>query len=241
MTFNLRRDVAADGPHAWTHRNAALGDLVLREAPHVLGTQEGLAHQLGDLDKRLPHHARVGRDRNGDGSDEACAIYYDTRRFELVASGDLWLSDTPDEPGSATWGNRHPRLVTWAALRDRASGAITTFANTHLDHESAHARQRAARFLAARLRGAVLMGDLNATPGEPPHAILLDAGWSDAGADSSETTFHGFTGQAWARIDYVLVPPTMRARSHRVPVQEGSRYASDHHPVVAEIEPLEKP
>lgn len=245
MTFNLRRDVEADGEHRWKNRRDAAASLVREEAPHVLGTQEGLAHQLADLDARLPGYARIGRCRRGDGTDEACAIYYDTQRLRLVAWGDLWLSDRPSEPGSRTWGNRHPRLVTWARFEDLVAGGTFTVANTHLDHESEEARQRGARFLAERLPGAILMGDFNATPGEPTHAFLLEAGWADAHAaheapGDDAPTFHGFTGRPWARLDWILAPRTHKVRVHRVPVKgpgEG-RYVSDHHPVVAELEPI---
>lgn len=238
MTFNLRRDIEADGPLRWANRRDALAHVVRACAPDVLGTQEGLAHQLADLDARLPGYRRVGRCRRGDGSDEACALYFRDERFELRAWGDLWLSDTPAEPGSRSWGNRHPRLVTWAQLQDRAGGDVLTVANTHLDHESETARRRAAAFLAQRLPGAVLMGDFNAEPGDEAHRILTRAGWCDAyeaHADPADPahTFHGFTGNAWARLDWVLAPKGRRVRSHRV-VVEGP--VSDHHAVVVEME-----
>lgn len=235
MTFNLRRDVAHDGAHAWPHRRAGVAALVLRESPDVLGTQEGLAHQLVDLDASLPDHVRVGGCRRGDGTDEACAVYYRRDRFELDSWGDLWLSDTPASPGSRSWGNRLPRLVTWASLRDRASGQCVSVANTHLDHESPHARLRAAAFLTKRFPRAVLMGDFNEAPGGPVHDALTRAGWVDAGSGCEEGTFHAYSGIATERIDWVLVPAELRASSHRVHVSEGSVWPSDHHPVVTEL------
>lgn len=232
MSFNLRRDVEHDGENRWAARREQVATVVRAHAPHVMGTQEGLAHQLADLDERLPAYARVGRDRRGDASDEACAIYYDTTRARLVAFGDLWLSDTPEVPASATWGNRLPRMVTWATLEILASGKRVTVANTHLDHESPEARRRAAEFLAQRFPGAIVMGDLNAEPGEDTHTLLLAAGWHDA--DAREPTFHGFTGKARIRLDHILAPRTHRIRSTSV-IQTAN--ASDHHPILAEIEP----
>lgn len=235
MSFNLRRDVEADGAQRWSARRDLVAEVVREHAPDVLGTQEGLAHQLADLDAQLPGYARVGGCRRGDGSDEACAIFYKAERLRLVAWGDLWLSDTPGVAGSATWGNRHPRIVTWARFHDARSGREVTVANTHLDHESETARRRAAEFLAERMPGAILMGDLNAEPGEPTHTILLGAGWDDA--DAREPTFHGFSGRARARLDHVLAPPTHRVRAHRVVVRERDGvHASDHHPIVADLE-----
>lgn len=235
MTFNLRRDVEADGPHRWSARRDRVVRIVREHAPDVLGTQEGLPHQLADLDEHLPGYVRMGRCRRGDGTDEACALFVSTTRFDPIASGDLWLSDTPETPGSSTWGNKHPRLVTWARLRDKRTGRAFTVANTHLDHASENARRRAATLLAERLPGAILMGDLNASPGEPTHTMLLSAGWDDGGA--REPTFHGYAPKARVRLDHVLVPRTHRlVRTHVVPDAEGA-YASDHHAVLAEIEP----
>lgn len=236
MTWNLRRDVEADGDHRWSSRVDLVAHVVREHTPHVLGTQEALPHQLTDLDTRLPDYARLGTTRTGpDQHDEACAIYYSRSRLRPLAWGDLWLSDTPETPGSATWGNRHPRLVTWARVHDLRTGHELTIANTHLDHESENARRLAAHMIAQRLPGAILMGDLNAAPGEPTHTILLAAGWDDGGA--RDATFHGFTGMAHARLDHVLVPRTHRIAHARVLAHERAGvHASDHHAVLADVE-----
>jgi endonuclease/exonuclease/phosphatase family metal-dependent hydrolase len=235
MTFNLRRDVEADGELRWARRRDRVASLVRAQAPHVVATQEALPHQLADLDAALPGWRRVGRARSQD--DEACAIYCDASRVELLAAGDRWLSDTPDEPGSRSWGNRLPRLVTWAALRDVATGRVVEVANTHLDHESARARSLSAAFLARHFPRAVLLGDFNEAPGGPVHRALTAAGWLDAGRGESSGSYHGYRGAGRDRIDWILVPPPLRASSHRVLVQEGPLYPSDHHPVVAEVTP----
>jgi endonuclease/exonuclease/phosphatase family metal-dependent hydrolase len=236
MTFNLRRDVPADGDLAWPHRRALVAQLVREHAPDVLGTQEGLPHQLADLDAELPGYARVGRGRAHDGGDEACALHYRTDVFGLVASGDLWLSDEPAVPGSRSWGNRLPRLVTWATLLHRPTRRTVTFANTHLDHESNASRRRAAAFLAACLPGAVLMGDFNEAPGGHVHAALTRAGWRDEAAPDAPGTYHGYAATPRERIDWVLVPPHLVTRAHRVLVREGPRWPSDHHPVLVDVE-----
>lgn len=240
MTFNLRRDVEADGDNRWAHRRDAVAALVESQAPHVLATQEGLPHQLADLDARLPHLRRVGGCRRGDGTDEHAAIFYDPRRLLLVATGDLWLSDTPGEPGSRTWGNRLPRMVTWARFTDQDAGASFTVANTHLDHESPEARRRSAAFLRERLPNAVVLGDFNAVPGDDVHHLLTqtwrDAHEADATHGGHADTFHAFTGQALARFDWILAPRRARILEHRVLKERiQGRYASDHHPVVASM------
>jgi endonuclease/exonuclease/phosphatase family metal-dependent hydrolase len=236
MTFNLRRDVAADGPHRWAERKDLVARLVRRHAPHVVGTQEGLAHQLADLDARLPGYRRVGGCRQGDGSDEHNAIYYDATRMSLVEHDDFWLSDAPQRPGSATWGNRHPRMVTWARLHDAVSGHDVTVANTHLDHESPRARREAAALIMRRIPHAILLGDFNEEPGSEVHKILCGASRKDTTHLDETPTFHGFTAHNRARLDWILVPVGAHVK-HAAVLKERpeGRYPSDHDPVMADV------
>src|SRR6185503_20405447 len=60
MTFNLRLDLASDGPNAWPHRRDWVAALIRFHAPDVVGVQEALAPMLADLDARLPGFARIG-------------------------------------------------------------------------------------------------------------------------------------------------------------------------------------
>lgn len=254
MTFNLRCDVDRD-ENRWDARKEAVAEVVLGKRPDVLGTQEGLPHQLADLDARLPGYARVGRGRRGGDDDEHCAIHYRTDRLDLLAWGDFWLSDHPDRPGSVSWGNDLPRMATWARFRDREGGGTVLVANTHLDHRSPAARRRATAVLAERLPGAVLVGDFNALPGGAVHRDLLAWGWDDAGVaaartaagrrmhpfaalrEAGEATFHGFTGNARDRLDWILVPRRRAKVLSHVVVQDrpGGRFPSDHFPVVADV------
>lgn len=237
MTFNLRRDVEADGENSWRHRRDHVADVVRRHAPDVLGTQEGLPHMLADLDARLEGFARVGGDRRGTGDDEHCAIYYDAQRFDVLAWGDLWLSDTPGVAGSTSWGNDLPRIATWARFVERATGLGFTFVNTHLDHRSEEARVRSARFLGQRFPDAVIVGDFNAEPGGNVHTSFLMNGHRDAGADETGGTFHGFSGWARMRLDWVLVPATADVARHQVLRERRlGRPPSDHDPVLVELD-----
>lgn len=240
MTFNLRRDVPHDGAHAWPHRRHAAAEVVRAHRPHVIGTQEGLPHQLAALDADLPAYGRVGAARCGRGEDEACAIFFDATRLRLEASGDLWLSQTPDVPGSASWGSACQRLVTWARLRDRDGGREVRVASTHFDHASEEARRRSARLLAERLDGFVLLGDFNATPGSLVHRALTKR-WRDshdaaARGHDDGLTFHAFTGRARSRIDWVLAPDGAEVLSHTVARDRPwGRLPSDHWAVVADV------
>ena len=107
MTFNIRYGSAPDGPDAWPNRRAALFALVGERAPSILGVQEALRFQIDELAARFPHLGAIGVGRD-DGAQrgEYAAILFDRRRLAPLASGQLWLSPTPERPGSLGWGAR---------------------------------------------------------------------------------------------------------------------------------------
>jgi endonuclease/exonuclease/phosphatase family metal-dependent hydrolase len=258
ITLNLRFDTPRDGLHAWPHRREAVGDLLRAHAPDLIGTQEGLAAQLEELQAELPGYHSFGTGRGSPGQDEHCRVFYRADRLRLRRHGDFWLSETPQEAGSVTqrWGNSFPRMVTWGEFEPVDGGAPFTVLNTHLDHESAVARERGAeqivRFLRQpeALHPAIVGGDLNATPGSRPMQILLgevpvdgaasplrDAYRLSGGAGNGEPTYHDFTGHGTERIDYILVELPIRATRFEVLSQPvNGHWVSDHFPVLAALE-----
>ena len=140
ISYNMRNSGGGDGPNDWEHRRHATRQMIRQEAPDVFGVQEALADQLQYLDEECPQYARVGVGRDdGDKAGETMAIYYLRDRFDLLDSGTLWLSETPDRP-SRGWDGACNRTMTWAELRDRTSGKTFFYFNTHLDHKGKTAR-----------------------------------------------------------------------------------------------------
>lgn len=248
MTFNLQVDW--DGaPHPWSRRREAAVDVLRRERPHLVGTQEGLHGQVRDLEAGLgPDYGWAGQGREGGTRGEYMAIFYDRRRLDPLARGHFWLSGTPDVPGSNTWGGGCPRMVTWVRFRDLATGGELCAANTHFDHLSAHAREQAARQLAAWLTThaadvpVLVTGDFNTPARGPVHTALL------AGADLVDTwdaaaergpdsgTFHDHLPPVpdGDRIDWILAPRGTDVRTAKVNTSaEPGRCPSDHFPVQA--------
>ncbi len=151
MTFNIRYDNPADGVNAWPARRAAVVTMLKAEKPDVLGIQEGLAHQVAFLDSALRAdyaYVGVGRD-DGKEAGEFAALFYNKNRFELLESGNFWLSETPETP-SIGWDAACIRIVTWAKLRDRQSGREFVALNTHFDHVGTEARAQSAILLVSR-------------------------------------------------------------------------------------------
>jgi len=249
-TFNVRWDAPGD-EHRWDARRARSVQLLRDWAPDLLGLQEPLLHQLEQLAEALPAYAvlGVGRD-DGKEAGEFCPVLYRKSRFDLQGGGTFWLSDTPHVPGSTGWGNRIPRVCTWADLRDREVGSDLSLYNVHLDHESQPAREKSVLLVldAQRRRTSkgpvILTGDFNAEPGDLA-LRLLQAEGSPAPISALEAmhpsppgTFHGFTGRAsGGPIDHIFLSPDWHVLEASILTGDGARpFPSDHFPVAATVQ-----
>jgi endonuclease/exonuclease/phosphatase family metal-dependent hydrolase len=248
MTFNVRVPVDT-GMNAWASRRDLMVRVIEAEHPDLLGTQELTEEQGEYLAAHLPGYAWFGQGREGGTKGEHMGVFYRTDRLEVLQSGDFWLSDTPDVPGSRTWGQPYPRMVTWAEFRLRDGGGTFHYFNTHFPYrpEDVRPRMLSADEILRRIgklpAGArvILAGDFNCGPDTPVHAVLtrsLHDAWMTAGTRSGpDKTFHNFTGNPDQRIDWILSRGFKAVAVRTVTTHEGARYPSDHFPVVAEFVP----
>lgn len=247
MSFNVRLPAESDGVNRWEVRRGITARTIREVAPDLIGTQELFELQGDYLVSQLPGYAWFGEGRRGGHEDEHMGVFYRTDRLRVVESGDFWFSDSPSVPGSITWGNLLPRMVTWALFERIADGRRFYLFNTHLPYreQDEDLRVRGARLLMQRIAelpedvAVVVTGDFNAAPDSPTHAemtTLLRDAW-EAAADRSgpEATFHDFTGNAERRIDWILVRGFDVGAVRTVDAAEDGRYPSDHFPVVADL------
>jgi endonuclease/exonuclease/phosphatase family metal-dependent hydrolase len=257
MTFNIRYDTPNDGPNAWPHRKDWVASLVRFHGADAVGVQEAEAHQLTDLDARLPGFARVGVGRtDGRAEGEFSAILYRAERLALLDSGTFWLSPTPEVPGSKGWDTAIERIATWARFEDRRTGCRHVHLNTHFDHIGEQARQESARLIRHRLAAlagglpVIVTGDLNTPPEGAPYRILTRdtiAGAVPPLVDAFAASRSGHYGptSTWTefraiepgrRIDYVLVSSGIEVLAHGIlPDSWDGRFPSDHLPVLAAV------
>lgn len=250
MTYNLRY-ASATPPNAWPDRRPLMHELITNIAPDVIGTQEGLHTQLQDLASDLPDYAwtGVGRD-DGKTKGEFMAVFYRKARLEALATNHFWLSDTPEVPGSTTWGNKNRRMVTWLKFRDRGAGQEFFLFNTHFDHEVQRAREESAKLIQRRIAAletrlpVLLIGDFNADATANKAYDLLTANgfladtWLAARERKGEGlgTFNNFQPgppKDHDRIDWILARGGVAvARAEIVTFSRAGQYPSDHFPVV---------
>jgi endonuclease/exonuclease/phosphatase family metal-dependent hydrolase len=258
MTFNIRYGTAQDGADSWQNRRPLTIGTIRDYDPALLGVQEALRFQLDEIEAALTQFAEVGVGRDdGVEAGEYSAILYDRRRLDLLDSGTFWLSDTPEVPGSKSWGNNITRIVTWARFRDRSTGHTFYHYNTHWDHESQPARECSATLTLDRIVAravpadpVLLTADFNSGEDNAAFLTLLRQHGSGAGAVHLRDTFralhpdvpvtatyHGYKGETpGPKIDAVLASPEWTVLESAIDTSnENGRYPSDHYPVTATV------
>jgi endonuclease/exonuclease/phosphatase family metal-dependent hydrolase len=259
MTFNIRLGTANDGEDHWTRRRDMVFDLLRTQNADLVGLQEAFRFQIEEILAAVPGYGVVGVGRDdGRAGGETSAILFKTSRFHVAESGTFWFSDTPDTPGTRTWGNRYNRVSSWARFVDRDGSAFWHY-NLHLDHESQPSREKSVELLLTRVRArsftsepVVVTGDFNVGEDNPALHALVGGPGAPAGTlrafvdtfrvlhpDVTEVgTFTAFKfGETkGAKIDYVLVQPgTQVLAAGILRTSRGGRYPSDHFPVTARI------
>lgn len=246
MTSNIRFDNPADGEMAWPNRKRLYFHTVLDFAPCLLGTQEGREPQLREIEEGLANYKLVDGHRDWIKERMYPCIYVDQTQAEAVESGDIWLSETPHEPGTKAFGSAFPRLCTWVRGKLKTQGRPFFFANVHLDHVKKETRAQQVQVLAKQLKPLVsndeifiLVGDFNDSPDSFVRQHISQAlpelydPWFilDKNEESSHHQFQGEL-ESGARIDWILVNRLLRPFDIFLDkTQDKGLYPSDHFPV----------
>lgn len=254
MTYNIRYDNPSDGENVWTNRRDVLLNQILFYEPDVIGTQEGLEHQIKYLDENLKSYKYVGiarADVKENSIGEYSAVFYNVNKFKDLKSGTFWLSKTPDKP-SRGWDASLNRICTYILLKDKKSGKKFWVFNTHFDHKGIEARQKSAELIIKKIKGinkeklpVFLMGDFNLTPDESPIKYitknLIDSkSVSQQQPFGPDGTFNGFkvSDDRNRRIDYIFVSQkNIIVKKYAVLANVRQlKYPSDHFPVYISVE-----
>ena len=255
MTFNLRLNTADDSLNAWPYRKDIAASQVTFFDVDILGVQEALYDQMGDLQQRLPRYKHVGVGReDGKTKGEFSAIFYDTARLKCLKSSTFWLSQTPDSVGSKGWDAALPRIVTWCFFEDKTSHKKFYAFNTHFDHMGQVARAESAKLLLKKVKGmagnlpVIVTGDFNASADDEPIKIIVDKSNPDHLIDTKgisqmphygpDGTFNDFeTKEVNNRaIDHIFIKGKLTVLKHATVSESwNGRFSSDHFPVLAVI------
>lgn len=252
-TFNLRLNTSYDSANAWPNRKEMVKDLIRYHQFDVFGVQEALIDQMHDLETMGAYaHAGVGRN-DGKEAGEFSAIFYSKAKYELVKSGNFWLSPTPEKP-SKGWDAAYIRICTWARLIEKTTGKEFYFFNTHFDNEGVLARENAAKMILEKIHQlsdrntpVIITGDFNSSPETSAYATIVKQ-FRDAKLVSQtppygpDSTFQDFKYHNWTkvvtegRIDFVFVNENIEVLNYAVLTDSRDlRFPSDHFPVVCTL------
>jgi endonuclease/exonuclease/phosphatase family metal-dependent hydrolase len=155
---------------------------ILFHEADIIGIQEALHSQVLDLQKALPAFKFTGVGRtDGKQDGEYSAIFYNAKKLQLLESKTFWLSETPTVVGSKSWDAAITRIVTCAKFKDTKTNKTFFVFNTHFDHIGKVARRESAKLLLKKINeianksSVIITRDFNATPGDEPVQVLVNA------------------------------------------------------------------
>ncbi len=251
LTYNIRFDNPGDGLNSWNNRKAFLISQLNFYSPDIFGTQEGLIHQLKDIEEGLGNYTffGVGRD-SGNEKGEHTAIFYRSEKIVLLEESTFWLSKTPEKP-SKDWDAALPRICTYGLFKMRDGDTKFFVFNTHFDHVGKTAREESAKLILEKINAlnpngypVILMGDFNLEVGSKGIRTILEElndahQLAGAKAHGPSGTFNGFNfyEPVKRRIDFIFVSANKLEVIKSAILSDSweNKYPSDHLPVFATL------
>ena len=212
-SLNLLYGTPADLDNAWENRGSRAIANLQDYKEGIICLQEVNEKQIKEILKKINEFDIVYRTQglnNGDG--KANAILFNSENWRLIEEETFWLSDTPSQPASKTWGNFLPRIATVVVLERKSNSQRIRVLNTLLDHRSEPSRMKSIDLILNKLANykeqypTILAGDFNALADDISiKNILQDYTDTYTGLPLEGCTYHEFYGgKNCPRIDYIF-------------------------------------
>ncbi|AFL84467.1 metal-dependent hydrolase [Belliella baltica DSM 15883] len=248
-TYNIKFDDRNDLENLWKDRSSHLINLMQFHKMDLIGTQEGMKHQLDEISENL-NFPYIGQSREEDGiKGEFSAIFYNSKKFTLIESNTFWLSPTPDV-ASKGWDAALNRICTYGNFEDKNGQKFYVF-NIHYDHVGQKAREESSKLILEKIKSintentpVILMGDFNVENDNKAYEIIVKSDFKDSKNLSQNTPYGAigtFNGYSWDKkperiIDYVFVNQGIQVLRYGILTDNyGLKYPSDHFPVMIEV------
>lgn len=246
ISYNIRVGGANDGTNSWQYRYPASPMMIQDQKPDIFGLQEALDYQQGYLEEILKDYKCVGVGReDGKHKGEHMSIFWNKKRIKMVKWGTYWLSETPEKPTKG-WDADCIRTATWTLMKDKQSGKMFYYVNTHLDHVGWEARKNGLALIVERIGQMnkegypmILTGDFNMTIDRPEFDDLkkiMDNAREVAFQTDHKGTYNGW-GKSSSVIDYIWFKGFSSCTEFQTitkPYFERA-FISDHFPVKATL------
>ena len=248
-SYNLRMDTENDSLNSWVYRKDNINSLIEYNDFDIFGTQEGFYHQLQDI-LRLERYSYIGAGRDdGEKGGEHSAIFYKTDKFEVVETGDFWLSENPNVPGKGWDATCCNRICSWGKFRDKKHNKVFYFFNVHFDHQGKIAREESGKLMVEKIKEiangnpVIATGDYNSIPETPQIEVLSD--YLNDTYVKSKSKPYGPKGTFNSRfknpirenrIDYIFASDHFSVNKYaHLTDNNGESYPSDHIPVFVKL------
>ena len=247
ISFNVR--CCDDKEGSIKNRSQIVSAIINQYAPDSVGVQEATGRWMEILSESLGAYTYVGEHRDEDADSEYSAIFYLKDKFNLLDSGTIWLSDTPEVKYTKYEESGCTRIATWVVLENKQTGEVYAHINTHLDHMSNTARVLQVKVLGAKIAELqdagypiVCTGDFNAQPSTIVYSEMVKV-LTDT-KTVAETTDDGITAHGYGKnedysagpIDYAFVSENVKVDTYKIIRNTVmNMYPSDHYPVVVDV------
>lgn len=234
-------------------REPRIVDFVKSFRPTVMGVQEcekfwreRLLTTIGKFGYLPAQPERIGEDGKFAFKN---FIWYDSENAELLESGALWLSETPDTP-SKGFGSRFYISCGYAVIKSKSTNECLAYINTHLDVHNAETRQKEIGVVKAKIQElkskgypVFVTGDFNDVEDSDVYLAMTD-GMFDARKTAKKSTelntFNSYTSEEetlssenYKRIDYCFYcGENISIDEFAVVDKWTDGYMSDHNAVV---------
>ncbi len=251
-TYNMRNDNnSEDSTHGngWKQRYPVIAALIQFHDFDIFGTQECLYHQIQDISNKLPgyDYYGIGRD-DGKHAGEHSEIFFKKDKFQLLAHGDFWLSQTPDKPSLGWDATCCNRICSWVLLQDKKSKKKFYVFNTHYDYQKDLARNESSKLILKEIKTiagtqpVIFMGDMNGGNESEWYKTIANSGilkdtYKEAkNPYTNNGSFNGFgsTVKSDEIIDHIFVTKQFTVQKWGILTDTyHGKYPSDHFPVLA--------
>ncbi len=231
-SYNIRNENNSDKQkgNGWEQRCPVICKLILFHDFDIFGAQEVLNKQLNDMLDKLPGYSYIGAGRDdGKTKGEYAPIFFKKDKFEMLESGNFWLSENTDYPNKG-WDAVLPRICTWGRFEDKQSGFHFWFFNLHMDHVGVEARRHSAQLVLDKIKSmckdeaVILTGDFNVDQTHKSYELLKDSKilrdsylWAKINYITTGT-FNAFDPQLYteSRIDHIFISPQFMVERYGV-------------------------
>ncbi len=248
MTYNvLYKDITSS-------RSEALMSFLEQADNDIFGLNEIVPEWTKKLTNRFSasYGTVEGKASSGTANGLRNSIFWKKDKFELLESGTLWLSDTPDRMTKYSESTKYCTCV-YVKLREKASGTEFFYIQTHLENtgtnpDAATARKKQSQALKKITDGFLFVpiivgGDFNAGNRGDVSPIYTNTRFADTYDIAGEKigikgTYvdNGVPSENW-KIDYIFVTKDSISVSKHETVNNkvGNSWPSDHLPVKVEL------